>query len=132
MPYRQKRDDALTWLLAASPLPTGIVIAGFSDRFTSRAWRFAAGVPYSVWAGILLMCGAVMLGALLLPPRGPKREAVLLVGMALSGLWWFVLGAVFLYTAIVDPLANPLGVVAWWTIGSCYAIWCWYERRRPG
>jgi hypothetical protein len=129
MPYRIKRDDADTWILAASPIPTGLVMACFSERFTSKAWRFAALVPYSVWAGVLLMCGAVMLIALI-GVRGPKREAVLFIGMALSGVWWFTLAGVFFYTAVVDPLANPIGIVAWSVIGSFYAVWCWHERRR--
>lgn len=131
MPHRIRRDRADTWLLASSPLPTGLVILFFNDRFTSHSWRFAGGIPggYPAWAGVLLVCGAVML-ACLIGDRGARRHGALLTAMTLTGLWWFILGGLFLFTAIVDALANPLGVVAWWTICAFYWIFVHYELRQ--
>lgn len=128
MPYRVRRDRAETWLLAASPIPTGLIIAIFNDRFTSRSWRFAGGIPggYSAWAGILLVCGVGML-ACMPGVRGPRRQVLLTMGMVIAGVYWFILGSVFFYTAVIDQLANPLGGVAWWTIAAYYWIWVYYE-----
>jgi hypothetical protein len=111
-------------------VPVGIVIALFNDRFTSPAWRFAGGIPggYQLWAGALLVCGAVMLASLV-GQGGPRRDGMLLAGMALAGLWWFILGGMF-FTASIVARGNPLGAVAWWIICGFYWIWVFYERKR--
>lgn len=135
MPHRTDRDKAISWLMAAAPLPTGMVMALFSERFTSRSWRFAGGIPggYTTWSGVLLTAGVLMLAAMWANHfhfhHEINRTALLIAGMTLVGLWWFLLGALFLATAVIDPLANPLGAVVWWTVGSIYGIWAFYERR---
>lgn len=130
MPVRLQRDTAVAWLLAAWPLFIGVTIAVFSGRFTSRAWRFAAGMPggYSMWGGILIACSVLMLIARL--GDGTRWRAMYFGGLILVGLWWFLLGALFFFTALVDPLANPLGAAWAGGIGVLYGIWAWYERRR--
>lgn len=136
MPQRLQRDNAYAWILATSPLPTGLVIALFSDRFTSRSWRFAGAVPggYTLWSGVLLACGALMLAALLVnkyrSPRQDRLAGLLITGMWICGLWWFIMGGSFFATAIIDPLANPLGAVVWWIVCAFYWTWVWYESRR--
>lgn len=136
MPHRVRRDQAVTWILAAGPIPAGLVIALFNDRFTSRSWRFAGGMPggYTTWSGVLLACGVLMFAALVTgrftTRRRANREALLIAGMFLVGVWWFLLGGMFLVTALIDPLANPLGVTAWWLICAIYWTWAWYERQR--
>lgn len=134
MPYRVQRDHADAWILAVAPIPTGLVIALFSERFTQPAWRFAGGMPggYAMWSGVLLVCGVLMLAAMIADQIKQRDQAAILLisGMAITGLWWFTLGVLFLITAIRDPLANPMGVVAWWLICSFYWSYSWYERRR--
>lgn len=129
MPYRLARDQADTWLLAFSPIPTGLIMALFNDRFTSSAWRFAGGIPYSLWSGILLVCGTAML-ICLVGPRSQRKHAILVGAMFITAVWWFSLGLMFLITSILDRLANPLGVSAWWLIAGLYGVWVWYERRQ--
>jgi hypothetical protein len=63
-------------------------------------------------------------------PHQPNREALLVTGMVLVALWWFLLGALFAVTAVVDRLANPLGAVVWWTLCAIYVTWAWYERHQ--
>ncbi|MCU1676124.1 MAG: hypothetical protein JWM93_882, partial [Frankiales bacterium] len=56
MGYRLLRDHAVAWLLAVWPILAGVTITLFSDRFTSRSWRFASGMPggYPFWGGLLM------------------------------------------------------------------------------
>lgn len=131
MPYRLQRDHAVAWLLSVWPVLAGVTMALFSDRFTSRSWRFANGMPggYSFWAGILIVCGVLMIIALA-AGNGSRRTGMYIGGLVLTGTWWVGLGILFLRAAIADPLANPLGVVVWTPLGGLYFVWAHYERRR--
>lgn len=131
MPYRLARDHAVAWFLAAWPLLVGLTITLFQDRFTSSNWRFASGVPggYGTWAGALMVCGVLMLWAMVW--GGERREAGYLAGLVLVGFWWWLLGAVFIYNAIRDPLANPFGGISVWIpIGFLYWMTARYEFKR--
>lgn len=133
MPYRIDRDNAVAWFLSVWPLLVGVVVFGFSDRFTSRSWRFAGGMPggYPMWSGILVACGLFMMGALIAGRhRGQHVTGMYIGGLVLVGSWWIILGTLFLITAIIDPLANPLGAAVWTGVGSLYLLWAWYERHR--
>lgn len=130
MPERLKRDRAVARFLAGWAVLAGATMTLFDDRFTARSWRFGAYMPggYQMWGGLLLSCGALMIVALMISNR--RARAMYFGGLILVGLWWVLLGLVFLYTACVDPLANPLGVVVWTPLGILYWLWAWYERRR--
>jgi hypothetical protein len=134
MPYRNDRDHVVAWLLSALPIPCGLVIAMLNERFTSRAWRFAAGIPggYAMWGGVLLVLGAVMLISLALTHFHNSDQGIVAFITATIGVgaWWILLGGMFLYTAIRDPLANPLGGVVWLWLGVLHWVWARYERRR--
>lgn len=134
MPYRLKRDHALAWMLAALPIPCGLTIALFNDRFTSKSWRFASGIPggYSTWAGVLLVLGAAMIVSLIVEHFHNYQQGIVafMTSAVGVGAWWFLLGGMFIYTAIIDPLANPLGGVVWTWIGALYWIFAWFERQR--
>jgi hypothetical protein len=131
MPYRLERDHAVAWLLSVWPILAGTTITVFDDRFTSRSWRFASGMPggYSFWGGLLIVCGVLMVTSLIVAD-GRRRTGMYIGGLALTGLWWVGLGMLFLRAAIADPLANPLGVVVWTPLGGLYWVWAHYERRR--
>lgn len=127
---RRPKDKTIDWTLATWPVLVGAVILAFSQRFTTSAWRFAFGVPggYLVWGWLLVGLGAIMLYCLrkrqtVLAPS--RCNAAYLSGLMFVGLWWALLGAVFLVTAIRDPMANPLGVVVWTPIGLFYWWWAW-------
>lgn len=134
MPYRVQRDYAFAWLLAALPLPCGLIISMLNERFTSRSWRFASGIPggYSLWGGVLIVLGVAMIAALIAAQFriAPRGIAAAYVAAILNGVWWVMLGGVFIYVSLTDPLANPLGGVAWTWIGLLYWTWAWFERRR--
>jgi hypothetical protein len=106
----------------------------FNERFTSRSWRFAAGIPggYNIWAGILLVLGAAMLISLTVEHLHIYQQGIVAFITATIGvgLWWVLLGLMFLITAIRDDLANPLGGVVWLWLGALHLIWAFYERRR--
>jgi hypothetical protein len=129
MPYRLERDHAVAWLLALWPIPVGAVMIVFSERFTSRSWRFAAGIPggYATWAGMLVVCGVLMVSAMIF--GGTRREAGYFAGLILVGLWWLILGGLFTYTACIDQLANPLGGAVWTPIGILYWMWAYFEYK---
>lgn len=132
MPYRLHRDAAVAWFLAAWPLLVGVVVVTFSDRFTSRSWRFAGGMPggYPFWGGALIACGVLMIIARIVHHQGVHVTGMYIGGLYLVGVWWILLGGIFLITAVVDPLANPLGAAVWTGVGALYLIWAHYERRR--
>jgi hypothetical protein len=133
MVHRLRRDSVVSWFLAAWPVLAGVTMALFSDRFTSRSWRFASGMPggYGWWAGVLIVCGLLMLASLLGGGvRGPHRIGLYITGLILVGVWWIGLGVLFLRAAIADPLANPLGVAVWTPLGVLYWVWAHYEAKR--
>lgn len=127
---RRHKDAVIDWALAAWPILVGAVILVFPHRFTSSGWRFAFGIPggYLIWGWILVGLSAVMLWCLhkrrtvALPQPG---AAAFLSGLVFVGVWWVLLGAVFLITAARDGLANPLGTVVWPPIGFFYWWWAW-------
>jgi hypothetical protein len=133
MPYRLQRDGAVAWMLAVLPIPTGLIISLLNERFTSHSWRFAGGMPggYPVWGGVLLVLGAAMVVTLALRHvYSSRRLTGLFIGaLAGIGVWWIALGGLFFYTALQDPLANPLGAVVWLWIGGLYFCWGHYERQ---
>lgn len=132
MTYRLKRDAVVAWFLSGWALLTGLTVVSFDERFTARSWRFGGFIPggYQTWGGVLIACGLLMLAARIGPVRGQRRRSLFIGGLVLTGLWWITLGLMFLYTAIVDPLANPLGVAVWTPLGALYWIWAGYEYRR--
>lgn len=134
MPYRLARDHAFAWLLAALPLPCGLIIAMLNERFSSRSWRFASGIPggYGMWGGVLIILGVAMLTALVVAQfwESPRGVAAAACAAVLTGAWWVMLGAVFVYVAVNDPLANPLGGVAWTWIGLMFWTWAFHEFKR--
>jgi hypothetical protein len=134
MPYRNERDHVVAWLLAALPIPCGLVIALLSERFTSRSWRFASGIPggYAAWSGVLLVLGAVMIVSLALTHFHNSDQGIVAFITATIGVgaWWILLGGMFIYTAVQDSLANPLGGVVWLWLGVLYLVWAAYEKRR--
>lgn len=129
MAYKLRRDYAVAWLLAVWPVIVGTTMVAFSDRFTSRSWRFAAGMPggYPFWAGLLIACGVLMVFAI--PGTGRRRTGMYIGGLTVVGLWWVGLGMLFLRAAIADPLANPLGVAVWTPLGVLYWGWAHYESK---
>lgn len=106
----------------------------FSDRFTTPAWQFAGKIPggYPLIGGVLLTFGVLMVVAMVLnrPHHTARRDGLIIGGMTFVGLWWALLGAMFLYTACVDRTANPMGVVVWWLVASIYWTWSHFESRR--
>jgi hypothetical protein len=130
MAYRLRRDHAVAWLLTGWPVLAGVTITMFSDRFTSRSWRFASGMPggYPFWGGLLMACGVLMVIAMLI--GGTHLIGLYIGGLVLVGVWWTGLGMLFLRAAIEDPLANPLGVTVWTPLGGLYFLWAFYEKAR--
>lgn len=133
MPNRVHRDAGITWALATMPIPCGLVMALMPERFTAASWRFAMGMPggYATWAGLLIVAGlSMVIGLIHHDPTHEHRHALWVTGMLLAGAWWILLAAVFFFTSIFDPKANPIGVVPWGFIGVLYLWWTWFERRR--
>lgn len=117
------------WLLTGLPLPCGLIILLFNDRFTSPAWRVAAAAPggYNLWGGVLLVCGVVMLARMLLPTV--LNDKLYFVCLAAVAMWWVILGSLSLIAA-VHSHANPLGAVVWPWIGAWYWNAARYQRQR--
>jgi hypothetical protein len=132
VPYRLHRDAVVAVFLSVWPLAVGTTVVVFSDRFTSRSWRFASGMPggFPFWGGILIACGVLMILAHVGAASSRRRRSLMIGGLILVGLWWLILGGLFAFTALRDPLANPLGAVVWSPIGLLYFVWAAYEYRR--
>jgi hypothetical protein len=88
----------------------------------------------NAWGGVLLVLGAVMLVSLALTHFHNSDQGIVAFITATVGVgfWWILLGGMFIYTAIQDPLANPLGGVVWLWLGVLHLVWAGYERRRLG
>lgn len=120
------------WFLALWPVCIAIVIIFLPERFTASAWKFAFAMPggYATWGGALLVIGSVMAVAVAWHTR--RGYYLYIAGLILVGLWWFVLGAMFLGVSLMDRLANPIGGLGWTPIAFFHWYWAWrlYRHHR--